>query len=158
MEQIELIDEFRKDLKAREASFDTIRVYPGSVKALYKFNNGDLLGVNEEILSAYIVYMREDLKLKAKSISRHFNALSTFYKFLVWKKYILTNPVTAVREHYLRSYKSHNTTQRRQCPTIEQVSLLVGSIYDRRDKAILTLLFKTGIRRKELSELDAMDA
>jgi len=156
MDQINLIEEFSADLKARGLSADTVELYPGYVKTLSKFNHGDLLGVDEDVLGSYIKHLRAN-KLKQTSINRYFSALNTFYKFLVYKKYIVSNPVTPVKEHFLRQYKTHDTKQRRRYLSIEQTAMLVNSIYDSRDKAIILLMLKTGIRRKELSELDAKD-
>ena len=156
MDQITLIKEFSADLKVRGLSADTIELYPGYVKALYKFNHGNLLGVNEDVLGSYIEHLRT-MKMKQTSINRYFSALNTFYKFLLYKKYISANPVAPVKEHFLRQRKTHDTKQRRQCLSIEQAALLVNSIHDTRDKAVVVLLLKTGIRRKELSELDAKD-
>jgi integrase/recombinase XerD len=156
MDQIELIEEFKADLKTRGLSADSLRTYPGYVIDIFKFNHGDLLGVNEEILSKYLEHLRAN-HLKRTSIDRHFSALNTCYKFLIFKKYISVNPVASVREHYLRKYKSHDASQRRQCITVDQAATLVNSIHDTRDKAIVVLLLKTGIRRKELSELDFRD-
>jgi len=39
----------------------------------------------------------------------------------------------------------------------EQMSLLINSVLDTRDKAILTLLAKTGVRRGELIAMDIDD-
>jgi integrase/recombinase XerD len=56
---------------------------------------------------------------------------------------------------YLRHYKSENDVDaeaQRKLISVEDMSLLINSILDTRDKAILTLLAKTGVRRGELQE------
>ena len=156
MDQITLINEFRTDLKLQGLSADTLEKYPMYVRALYNFNNKDLIGVDEKVLSAYLEYLRSK-KLKYVSISKYFTGINSFFKYLVWKKYITVNPVLPVRDHYLRQYKSHDTKHRRQCLTIEQAARLVNSIYNTRDKAIIIFMLKTGVRIKELAELDAKD-
>jgi integrase/recombinase XerD len=45
----------------------------------------------------------------------------------------------------------------RKLISIEQMSMLINSILDSRDRAIVTLLAKTGIRRKELIKIDVDD-
>jgi len=45
----------------------------------------------------------------------------------------------------------------RKLISVEQMSLLINSVLDTRDKAILTLLAKTGLRRGELISLNIMD-
>lgn len=156
MAQIDLIDEFKTNLQTRGLSNDTIVQYPKYILTLYAFVDGDLLGVNEEDLVRYLAHLRK--KVKQTSIVRYFAVIGTFFDFLVFKKYITTSPVTpAFRKYYLRSYKSHDTTQRRQCISVQQAKILVQSILDPREKACVLLLLKTGVRRKELAELDLTD-
>jgi integrase/recombinase XerD len=155
--QIDLIGEFKADLRTRGMSEDTIETYPKYIKAFSAFVKGNLREVNEDLLVKYLEYLRKR-KLEQSSIKRYYSALSTFYDFLVFKKYIATSPVTSTfRKHYLRSYKSHDAAQRRQCLSIEQAKTFVESILDPREKAVVVLLLKTGLRRKELSELDLKD-
>ena len=153
---LKLVGEFKQDLIERGLSPDTLKSYPGPVVSLCKFNQGDLLGVDQGVLSKYLSNLRS-IGLKRISLDKQFTILSTFYKFLMFKGYIAVNPVPAVREHYLREAKGHDTSQRRQFISVNQAAALVKSIHDTRDKAIVILLFKTGIRRKELAELDLKD-
>jgi integrase/recombinase XerD len=156
MDQIKLLEEFAADLHDRGLSKYTMLTYPKYALALSKFTGGDLLAVNEEMLGKYLSHLRAE-GIAQTSLKRYFASLSTFYEFLVYKKYITTNPVSsAFKKRYLKSYKSHNPAQRRQCPTVEQVRLFVAGI-PLREKAPIVLLFKTGIRRSELASLDVND-
>jgi integrase/recombinase XerD len=157
MDQTRLIADFKSDLMTRGLSADTIKSYPLYAKRLYDFS-GDLLTVNEGVLSKYLSYLRNEEKVGFTSIRRYFAALGTFFDFLVFMRYISVNPITSVfKKRYLRSYKSHDPMQRRQCISIEQARLFVESILNPRERAAVVLLLKTGIRRKELSELDLID-
>jgi integrase/recombinase XerD len=156
MDQVELIEQFRADLTLRGLSRDTVLQYPWYVRALFEFNDGDLLGVNDKILGRYLYHLKErDLGLP--TIKRYFVGLSTFYEFLTYKKYIGANPVTPVRRHYMNAYKNHDASQRRKCISLEEARLLVNSILDPKEKAVTLLLLKTGIRRRELSTLNLSD-
>jgi integrase/recombinase XerD len=156
MDQIKILDEFAADLRDRGLSKYTVLTYPKYALALSKFTGGDLLAVNEEMLGKYLSHLRAE-GIAQTSLKRYFASLSTFYEFLVYKKYITLNPVSsAFKKRYLKSYKSHNPAQRRQCPTVEQVRLFVAGI-PLREKAPIVLLFKTGIRRSELTSLDVND-
>jgi len=55
----------------------------------------------------------------------------------------------------LRNYKT--TSARRKIISVPEASKLVNSILDSRDRAILMLLFKTGVRRQELANIDLED-
>jgi site-specific recombinase XerD len=152
MDQMKLIESFKTDLKTRGKSADTVKQYPRYVKKLLEFS-GDLLAVDQDVLAEYLEHLLSK-KIDITSIIRYFAALSTFYNFLVFKRYILANPITPVfRQHYFQRYKKQ-AAQSRQIITIEQARLLAVSILDPRDRAMVVLLLKTGIRRKELSELD----
>jgi len=60
-----------------------------------------------------------------------------------------------VRRRYLRTYK--RPTKRRKIITVEEAAKLVNSVVDSRDRAILMLLFKTGLRITELLNIDMDD-
>jgi integrase/recombinase XerD len=154
MDQIELIKEFKEDLQVQDLSKDTIVTYPRCVKRLYAFTNGNLIDVNEEDLTKYIAYLR-DKKVSQSSIIKYFTPLNAFYEFLIYKKCVKTNPVTGIKKRrYLRNFKSHDPSQRRQCITLEQAQMLVESIYEPKELAVVVLLLKTGIRKKECSEIN----
>jgi integrase/recombinase XerD len=152
----QIIEDFANHLHARKLSKYTISTYPQCALALERFC-GDLSTVDEEVLIRYITHLRSE-KIRETSIKRYFAALSTLFGYLVHEKYIASTPITPYfKKIYLTGYKRHDTAQRRQCPTIEQVQLLVAGISSLREKTPIVLLFKTGIRRSELTSLDVSD-
>lgn len=152
----DLIAEFEAWLAGRDISQYTRKDYPKYVRSLCKFFSGDLLTVDEEILDGYVAYLRRR-GVTQNSIKRYFTGLSNFFKFLVKRKYITTNPAIPVQQDYLKSYKSHDTSQLRQVITVDDAKKLVASILDPRERSIIALLLKTGIRNHELVELDVND-
>ena len=87
-------------------------------------------------------------------------SIAGLYEFLVFEDYIPANPVLGVRKRYIRRYKGENDADSespRKLISIEQMSLLINSILDTRDKAINLLLAKTGVRRGELIAMDVAD-
>jgi len=68
-------------------------------------------------------------------------ALSTLYEFLLFDGHLNSNPVLAVRRRYSRRY----------------MAAIINSEMDIRNKAIITLLAKTSIRRNERITLDVFD-
>lgn len=89
------------------------------------------------------------------TIKNNFSYLSTYYEFLLDNGQIQVNPVAAIRKRYLKTYKDQ--TRQRQLISVEDAAKMVRMTIDTRDKAILVLLFKTGIRRNELATLDVGD-
>jgi integrase/recombinase XerD len=95
--------------------------------------------------------------LRSTTIDRIFTCLSAFYEFLIAEELIDYNPITPFRKYYLRIYKKNNDTEIRKLIEVEDASRLVNSILDSRDKCILVLLLKTGMRVGELMSLDLDD-
>ncbi|MDD3565588.1 MAG: tyrosine-type recombinase/integrase, partial [Methanothrix sp.] len=77
--------------------------------------------------------------------------------FLEYEKYIDKNSVQSIRKRYIRRFKDNDEGQMRKLISVEEMTHLINSTMDARDKAVITLLAKTGIRRRELITLDVDD-
>ena len=97
-------------------------------------------------------------ELKFGTIKRIYTCVSAFYEFLIAEELVEYNPIVPFRKYYLSRYKSDNDSESRKLIGVEDASRLVNSILDSRDKCILVLLFKTGMRVGELISLDVGDA
>jgi integrase/recombinase XerD len=156
-EDDKLITEFKADLQRRQLSAAVIKTYPLYVRAFKDFTGCDLLFVNIKTLVSYLDHLQERNVAKT-SVKRYIAGLGAFYNFLVIMEYIMVNPITpAFRKYYLKSYKSHNVSQRRQAISIAQAQKLVTSILDPKDRAVVVLLLKTGLRVGELTKLNISD-
>jgi integrase/recombinase XerD len=116
----------------------------------------DPIQANKDDLKDYLSILRER-GLKQASIEKAFTCLSSFYTFLVDEEMIASNPIASFKRRYLRKYKDDNGSEPRQIISVDQASMLVNSTLNSRDRAVLVLLFKTGIRRSELCQLDMDD-
>lgn len=156
MDSEELIKRFVTDLKIRGKSSSTLVTYSYTIKALARFVGGNLLTMTENDLVNYLAVMREK-DFKQSTIERYFVAISAFFKFLIHSNlYNLPNPINDdFWEYYLKS--KGGAPGVRRSPSTNEVITLINSVLNTRDKAIITLLFATGIRRKELSSLDRSD-
>ena len=114
------------------------------------------LTANREDLRAFLSRLK-DRGVKFKTIDRIYTCLSAFYEFLILEELIEYNPILPFRKYYLRRYKSDSDSEIRKLISVEDASRLVNSILDSRDKCILVLLFKTGMRAGELASLDVTD-
>ena len=95
--------------------------------------------------------------LKFGTIKRIYTCVSAFYEFLIAEELVEYNPIVPFRKYYLRRYKNGSDSESRKLISVEDASRLVNSILDSRDKCILVLLFKTGMRVGELTSLDVGD-
>jgi len=156
----ELIDGFCKDCGLRGMTEESIRRYKSSLRIFASFLNNkgmSLEGVETKALREFLYYIRYDRKASYKTLENYFSALSAFYDYLAFEGIVGTNIVLPFRKRYLRRYKDDYDDPERRLLSVEEMSRLVNSILDPRDKAIAVLLAKTGIRRGELLRLDVDD-
>lgn len=155
----QVISAYRKDCELRGFAPNTIKNYLmfiGLYRSFLDKQKKDILQPDKEALKSYLAYLRERGS-KPKTIDQAFSALHSFYDFLIELNKIDSNPVDHVRKRYLRKFKHHSLASQRQCLSVQEASRLINSIMDTRDKTILLLLFKSGIRVHELVELDVSD-
>jgi len=157
-----LIEEFILDCRLRKFSEESIRSYKSILKITSNFlrrNQLSLLNLDKYALKILLKYLTNDRGYAVKTLENYFSVISTFCDYLAYEELIDKNPILPFRKRYIRQYKAdrHNTDPRRKLISVEQMRMLINSILDPRDKAIVTLLAKTGIRRKELINIDVDD-
>jgi len=155
-----LMEEFSKDCKLRGMTAESVRRYVSSVRIFLKFLEEcgiSLEEVNVQVLREFLRHVIYDRKAKHKTVENYFSALSAFYDYLAFEGYVSSNIVLPFKKRYLKRYKSGFDDPERKLLSVEEMSRLVNSILDPRDKAIAILLAKTGIRRGELLRLDVED-
>lgn len=161
LSNLDLIEEFYDDCELKGMTAETIRRYKSSILIFNDFlaqRGPSLIDVNKGALKDFLAYLRQERKVKHKTIENYFSALSSLYEFLEFEDYIVKNPVLAVRKRFLRSYKKdRGSNSDRKLISIEEMKTLLNSILDARDKALITLLAKTGIRRGELLSIEVDD-
>lgn len=150
-----ILESFKSDLELRNQSDDTIKIDIWSANQFINFlGDKQLNQTSKDDLKRYLAHLRSR-KLKPLSLNRIFSCLSVFYDFLVEEGIVDTNLVKPVIKKYLRGYKQEQNERR--IISVKEAINLVNSIIDTRDKTMVLLLLKTGIRRKELVALDVDD-
>jgi integrase/recombinase XerD len=155
-----LIENFCRDCKLRGMTEESIRRYKSSLKIFTRFLNRKGLSINDVdvyTLRDFLQHIIYERKNKHKTVENYFSALSSFYDYLAFESIANNNVILPFRKRYLRRYKNGFDDPERKLLSIEEMSKLVNSIMDPRDKAIAVLLAKTGIRRGELLRLDVGD-
>jgi len=155
-----LVEGFRKDCQIRGLSKGSIPRYLSVIKIFSQYlewRGVDLLEVDRNILRDFLEYLRIERNVAHKTVENYFTVLSSLYEYLAYEGYIDLNPVLPVRKRYVRRYKDNNEGQMRKLISTEEMKMLINSTVDIRDKAVITLLAKTGIRRNELITLDVED-
>jgi len=124
--------------------------------AFFEAREKNPLNADRDDLRAFLAQLKTK-GLKSRTIDGIYTSLSAFYEFLIIEGLVEYNPILPFRKYYLRRYKSDNDSEIRKLIGVEDASRLVNSILDTRDKCILILLFKTGMRVGELTSLDVED-
>ncbi len=156
----DLIERFRKDCIIRGMTPESIVRYVSTLRIFSTFlkeKGFDPLQVDGTILRDWLEHLRIDRKVSQKTLENYFTEISSFYEFLLYEGLIASNPVAAVRKRYLRRYKNGDEEHTHKLISVEDMGRLINSTMDIRDRAIITLLAKTGIRRRELIALDVDD-
>ena len=157
-----MIEDFLGDCRLRMMTPESIRMYKPILEMLSNFlkeNGLSLTDLDKQTLKRVLEYLMDERGLSHKTLENYFSALSTFFDYLVYEGIVDRNIVLSFRKRYLRQYKSsrRNPGPQRQMISVEEMAMLINYILDPRDKAIITLLAKTGIRRNELIQIDIED-
>jgi integrase/recombinase XerD len=154
-----LIELFDEDCHTRDLSKHTIESYISTLKIFSKFlekRGYSLLSVDREILKDYIAYLRKE-GIGPKTIENRFSTFSTLYDYVVYEGFTEKNVVKDIRKRYLKQYKENHNGGQRKLITVAEMAHFIEIILDIRDKAIVVLFAKTGIRRRELVAIDLDD-
>jgi integrase/recombinase XerD len=155
-----IISSFCDDCRLRNMSEKTIEGYKSCILTFLDFvsKKGIKLGdVDNYVLKDFLGYLKFERKIKHKTIKDYFSALSSFFDYLVFEGKANANIILPFRKRYLRQYKEDYDDPERKLLTVEEMSRLVNSIIDPRDKAMVVLFAKTGVRRGELLKMDVDD-
>jgi integrase/recombinase XerD len=156
----DIISSFCDDCRLRNMSEKTIEGYKSCILTFLGFISKKrvrLGNVDNYVLKDFLGYLKFERKIKHKTIKDYFSALSSFFDYLVFEGKANANIILPFRKRYLRQYKEDYDDPERKLLTVEEMSRLVNSIIDPRDKAIVVLLAKTGVRRGELLKMDVDD-
>jgi integrase/recombinase XerD len=147
----DLLASFIADQSLRNLAPSTMRNLQQSVSNYLQWAESQGHDPAHADLRLYLKLLRDKRDSQA-TIRIIFSRLAVFFSYLMRENVIEKNPVPQLQQTYLSDYKRPIKT--RKALTIEQASEMVSLTTRTRDKAILMLLLKTGIRRNELISLD----
>ncbi|WP_462147803.1 site-specific tyrosine recombinase XerD [Pseudoalteromonas gelatinilytica] len=129
-------------------SENTLAAYRSDLEKFCQFlKDKDLLAVRSENIEAYLAY-RVDLGLKSRSTARSISALKRFYQYFVREKAIADSPMVNIAQP-----KAGQSLPKTLSEAEVEALLAAPDIEDAmglRDKAMLELLYATGLRVTEL--------
>ncbi|KUG17168.1 site-specific recombinase [hydrocarbon metagenome] len=152
-----LLEAWATDAKIRGMSPRTIRNYRYRIANFMRFlDDKDIFAVNKIDIRDFIEEARKKGHYTG-SIAFSLASISNFYDWAIFEELTDKNPVKEVRSRYLHSYKKDNEKRDRQLISIKQAANMIDYMVDIRDKAMMTVLFKTGVRRNELLSMEVDD-
>ena len=127
----------------------TIESYKLDLNSFYNYFIKDLTDISVDDILKYLSALKKELN--PKSVNRHISALKGFYNYLVEEKIIKTSPLENISvlktERNLPKYL-----------TISEVDALLNfplvTAFDYRNKAMLEVMYATGLRVSELVSLE----
>jgi len=156
-----LLESFAEDATLRGLTKETLRAYLsyGGILGEFLASRGKgFLDVDADLLKDVLRFVL-DRGVKAKTVRAYFSALSAVCDYLQYDGLLPANPVPPFRKRYLRDYKKRRGEDDgvRRILSVEEARTLIGSVLDPRDRAMLYVLAKTGVRREELIAMDVDD-
>ena len=140
--------------KVKQASTNTICSYMRDIRQFAEWLGNDVLDASQLNISEYLQQIGQDGR-SAATVSRTLASLKNFYAYLVSSGFCEKTPVTDI--HVKRGEKKLP-----QILTGREIELLLSQpicvdAKGYRDKAMLEVMYATGIRVSELIELDLDD-
>lgn len=144
--------------KLKQASANTVSSYMRDIRQfsgwLHERENMDVVDAKQSHISSYIDFLREDGRSGA-TLSRAVASLKNFYGYLVSSGFLEVNPVTDI----------HVDRGEKKLPSVltgREIELLLAQpvpvdAKGIRDKAMLEVMYATGIRVTELIDLNVED-
>ncbi len=145
-------------VREKDASGSTLNAYMGDVRDFGSYleekRRKDLVSCGSADVAAYIMQMKEDGR-SASTINRKMSSIRCYYNFLLAEKKISVNPA--------QNIKSPRIAEKGiEYLSIEEVEHILDSpeVKDakgKRDKALLELMYATGMRASEISQANVSD-
>lgn len=157
-----VIKEYLQSLQIEQRlSPSTIISYRSDLSLFAKFamRQGllDLQNIDSHSIRKFLLELQQVYSLKATTLRRRIHALRSFYNYCIDEDYVIKNPMRKIKspkkEHPLPIFLTDEEAKRYlDTPTKDPQAWL-----RKRDRAILDVLFFTGIRRNELLGLAMED-
>ncbi|TFH12157.1 recombinase [Candidatus Bathyarchaeota archaeon] len=160
LEGMDLIYGFIDDCRLRSYSPETIRSHRSNLRTIngfFKKNGLTFQEVDKDSLRKLLGYLKNTRRVGSKTVESYYSALSSFYEYLIFEDMVAVNPVPSFRKRYLAKYKNGGQGAQRKLLSVEDMSRLINGTLEIRDRALMAVLAKTGVRRGELISMDVGD-
>lgn len=156
-----IIEEYIQDERLRGLTDETLRTYRTNLMYTFDYLECSPDEVGKSELKDLLDHLKNEKQgrhgpgVKMQTVNVYFSALSSLFNFLTYEGDLNANPIPGFRERYLT--KQDDDSEDRQLISVDEMAGLILSVMSTRDKAVMLVLAKTGIRRGELVSLDIDD-
>jgi len=149
---VDYIADFVADMRAYGKSDSTVYEYERVLRDFDEFLGGGHADADRRDCMRYVAHLRES-ELSSSSVATYASYLHRFYSYLVKAAEYPhdSNPMALVTDEMDESV---NKNPRRRELDVSDVSDFLRTVNHPRDRCMILLLFKTGIRAGELANLD----
>lgn len=137
---------FINKLKVRRYSQRTLSNYESIITQLEKHYNKSLLVLTTSDIEKYLLHLLDVNRFLPATVNLHIGAIKTFYS-LIAPSCTIMNGISKVR----------NRKKLPQVLTVEEVAKLISCTKNIKHRALLGLLYSSGIRLRECVELKPTD-
>lgn len=162
------INVFGVDCLHRGFHKHTVRTYLSNIKTFYRCM-GDVV-ITHDVLIDFLDQLHKR-NLAQSTVNGYYASLSAYCEYLVFVGDMSHNPVEPFRKRYLRFKRRYNGTNARQLISIEDMTALIAEPFKAgqqkikqylytvpvRDKALMMMFAKTGLRKTEMMTLTIDD-
>lgn len=118
-----------------------------------KKQNLDLKSIKKNDIRNYLNYLKSN-KMSPKTINHNMSCLRSFYKFLIIEKYLTTDPLEYIETPRIKKGLP-KVLSKEEVDKLLNIDLI--NKYSYRNKAMLELMYATGLRVSELVNLKIHD-
>jgi integrase/recombinase XerD len=140
----------------KKYSSNTIESYEKDLDRFYFFCSNKNITINairKETIDDYLKSLRTE-KLNDKSVSRHISCLRSFYKYMIMEKDITYNPMEFIEMPKIRK-SLPKILSKEEIESLLDINLKDNFSF--RNKAMLELMYASGLRVTELINLKVQD-
>jgi len=147
--------------KEKRYASHTVAAYIKDVEQFFEFHELNhsspevLNELNTQMIRSYIVHAIKT-GLVPKSINRKLSSCRSYYRFLMTKGLVLSNPFSNVKGPKVPK-RLPEFVQKHELDESKLNQLFTNDIFGRRDKLIFEILYQTGIRLSELIHIQEKD-
>ncbi len=146
-ERIEAIEKFKRYLRSKRYSENTIKTYSEALLSFFTFFNSKSINMitNEDIISYNNDYILKN-KLSASYQNQIINAVKLYFK--------------TIKETKIEIEKIHRPKRAKVLPNVlskEEVKAILNAHENIKHKAMLSMIYSCGLRRSELLNLKPSD-